>query len=180
MFDPETDGALRAQILTYHLAELMTDRERATLLGLPAGCRIRERAKILAPEKLVLGTNVWIGEGALLDAQGGLWIGDHTQIGLNVLVWTHTSHVQAVRGKTGSPTKEDIRYLATRIGKNCFIGGPSVVAPGVTIGDGAVIAPLTFVDRDVAAGEVVSSHGQLRRLSERLEKLEQLLAEKQP
>jgi acetyltransferase-like isoleucine patch superfamily enzyme len=170
MLDPNTDPGLRNQILTYLLSEVLTDRERARLLGLPEGCRIRERAKILAPERLTMGTNVWIGEGAVLDAQGGLTIGDNTQIGLNVMIWTHTSHMQALTGKTGSLSKEGIEYLPTKIGKNCFIAGPSVIGAGVTIGDGVTISPLAMVDSDVAAGEVVSPHLAARRETKRLEK----------
>jgi carbonic anhydrase/acetyltransferase-like protein (isoleucine patch superfamily) len=170
------DMALRAQILQYHATDLMTDRERAIFLGLPEGCRIRERAKILAPEKLVLGRNVWIGEGAVLDAQGGLTIGDSSQIGLGVMVWSHSSHLQAIRGET-TVGRDSIVYKETRIGKNCFIAGPSVIAAGVTIGDGAIISPLTFVDRDVAPGEQVSAPRSLKKLERRLDALERKLAE---
>lgn len=169
------DLDLRAQVLRYHAAELMTDRERAKFLGLPEGCRIRERAKILAPEKLTLGRNVWIGEGAVLDAQGGLTIGDSSQIGLGVMIWSHSSHQQAARGETGQ-SRDSIVYKETRIGRNCFIAGPSVVAAGVTIGDGAVISPLTFVDRDVAPGETVSAPRSLKKLEKRIESLERRVA----
>lgn len=95
-FDDEDEHlrTIRRQILTYRATELMNDRERAAWLGLPNGCRIRENAKIIAPENLTLGEHVWIGEGAILDAQGGLAIGDHTQMGLNVMVWSHSSHRQ--------------------------------------------------------------------------------------
>lgn len=175
MLDPTTDMALRRQILTYHLSDVLTDVERGRLLGLPEGCRIRERAKILCPEKLKMGKNIWIGEGAILDAQGGLTIGDNTQIGLNVMVWSHTSHTQALEGKTGSPTKEGINYKETRIGSNCFIAGPSVIGPGVTIGDRVIISPLTFVDRDVADGEVVSGPRELKKLGQKVERMEKLL-----
>ena len=148
---------------------------RAAFLGLPEGCRIRERAKILAPEKLVLGKNVWIGEGAVLDAQGGLTIGDSSQIGLGVMIWSHSSHLQAIRGET-TTSRDSIVYKETRIGRNCFIGGPSVIAAGVTIGDGAMISPLTFVDRDVADGERVSGPRSLKKLEKRLDALERRLA----
>ena len=169
------DRALRAQIARYHATELMTDRERAAFLGLPEGCRIRERAKILAPEKLTMGRNVWIGEGAVLDAQGGLSIGDASQIGHGVMIWSHSSHLQAARGETGT-SRDGIIYKETRIGRNCFIAGPSVIAAGVTIGDGAVISPLTFVDRDVAAGETVSTPRSVKKLEKRLEILERRIA----
>jgi acetyltransferase-like isoleucine patch superfamily enzyme len=179
MLDPKTPPALRQQILTYHLAELMTDLERAKLLGLPEMCRIRERAKILCQEKLKMGRNVWVGEGAILDAQGGLTIGDNTQIGLNVMIWTHSSHKQAVAGKTSSPTKEGIQYAETKIGSNCFIAGPSVIGMGVTIGDGVIIGPLTFVDKNVADGEVVSTPRDFKKLVKKVEQLEQAVVKLQ-
>ncbi len=76
MLDKNTDPALRDQILKYQMSQVMTDRERAALLGLPEGCRIRENAKIICPENLKCGKDVWIGEGAIIDASGGLEIGD--------------------------------------------------------------------------------------------------------
>lgn len=175
MFDENTPRSLREQILLQHMSDVLSDTERARLMGLPEGCRIRERAKILCPEKLQLGKNVWIGEGAMLDAQGGLSIGDNTQIGLNAMIWSHTSHLQAISGKTSSPSKEGISYLPTRIGRNCFIGGPSVIAPGVTIGDEVIISPLTFVDHDVADGEVVSQHLDMKQLTQKVKRLEETM-----
>lgn len=40
-------------------------------------------------------------------------------------------------------------YLDTRIGVGAIIGVRSIVMPGVTIGDGAVVAPGAIVTRDV-------------------------------
>jgi acetyltransferase-like isoleucine patch superfamily enzyme len=174
LIDKDTDPALRDQILLYHISDVLTDRERARLLNLPEGCRIRERAKILAPEKLKCGRHVWIGEGAVLDAQGGLTIGDFTQIGLNVMIWSHTSHRQALLSKT-TISKEGITYKETKIGKNCFIAGPSVIAPGVNIGDRVIISPLSFVDRDLPDDVVYSGNRDIRQLENRVKELEEAL-----
>ena len=176
IFDEPGDEALRRQILTYHMSDVLTDRERARFLNLPPGCRIREGAKILAPDNLRCGQNVWIGEGAILDAQGGLEIGDNTQVGLCVMIWSHTSHKQAISGNTGSTARDGIEFKPTKIGKNVFIGGPSVVSPGVTIGNGVIISPLTFVSRNVPANTVVSPHRELRTLQHRIDRLERTLA----
>lgn len=162
---------LRSQILARFAGELMSDVERARLFGLPASCRIRERAKILAPEKFRCGENLWIGEGAVLDAQGGLEIGDHTQIGLGVMIWTHSSHKQALAGETGV-TREHIEYKPTRIGSRVFIAGPSVVLAGVTIGDGAMIQPLSLVNRDVPPGGVYGASREIRGMQKRIDLLE--------
>ena len=168
-FFPEQESEdlehIRSEILRYRSTFLMNDRERARFLGLPAGCRIRENAKILNPDRFTCGTDVWIGEGAILDAQGGLEIGDNTQIGLSVMVWSHTTHLQALAGETGK-NKDLIAYTPTRIGSNTFIGGPSVIGPGVTIGDGVIISPLSFVERDLPDGAVYSNN-RFRRHTER-------------
>ena len=150
----------------------MNDRERAAWLGLPNGCRMRENAKIVALEKLQLGEFVWIGEGAVLDAQGGLSIGDYTQIGLNVMVWSHSSHRQARRGETGK-SRDSIVYTPTTIGRRCFIAGPSVIGPGVTIGDEVVISPMSFVDYDVPSGSVIGGNRPVRDLEKRIAELEE-------
>ena len=175
-FDTETDPVLRSQILERFAAELMTDVERARLFGLPEGCRIRERTKILAPEKLRCGKHLWIGEGAVLDAQGGLEIGDYTQIGGGVLIWTHSSHKQASLGETGH-TREHVEYKPTRIGSRVFIAGPSVVLPGITIGDGAVIQPLSLVSRDIRPSEAYGTALEMRLMLRRIEALEAKLTQ---
>ena len=145
---------LRRDILTRHAAQLMTDDERAALFGLPAGCRIRENAKIICPEKLVCGEHIWIGEGAVLDASGGLTIGEHTSIGLGVMIWTHSSRLANMALANDRPG-DFIERKPTRIGKGCFIAGPAVILHGVTIGDFVTVAPMTVVSKDVPDWSVV-------------------------
>ncbi|WP_438727174.1 acyltransferase [Parasphingorhabdus sp. DH2-15] len=49
-------------------------------------------------------------------------------------------------------------YLHTSIGKNCFIGGQSIVLPGVTIGDGCIIGAGAVVTKDVPAACAVAGN----------------------
>jgi UDP-3-O-[3-hydroxymyristoyl] glucosamine N-acyltransferase len=174
LFEDESDDLrhIRAEILRYRTSQLMNDRERAVFLGLHETTRIRENAKILCPERFTCGHHVWIGEGAILDAQGGLEIGDYTQIGLYVMVWSHSTHKQALAAETGM-SKGKIDYKTTRIGRRCFIAGHSVIAAGVTIGDGVIVAPMSFVDRDLADGEVFSGNHRMRALEREIETLKQ-------
>lgn len=153
--DSERSSRLRPDIIRRLLGLAMTDDERASDLGLPDGCRVRESAKIIMPEQLQCGEHVWIGENAIVDASGGLSIGDHTTIATGVYVWTHTSVLSSLMGNN-QPGNPYIRREPTHIGARCFIGGPSVIYPGVRLGDGVVVLPMSVVTEDVPANTMVA------------------------
>jgi acetyltransferase-like isoleucine patch superfamily enzyme len=161
LFDLETNAELREQILKYFMSSVMTDSERAKLFNLPKNCRIREGAKIISPENLIIGENVWIGENAILDASGGLEIGENTQIGLGVYIWSHDSYKSAIMGLNTKKDKKGIIHKKTQIGNNCFIGGPSVIMPGVTIGDKCVIAPMSVVYNDIPSKTIYKPYSDI-------------------
>jgi acetyltransferase-like isoleucine patch superfamily enzyme len=175
-FSADTPAELRAQILTYQATAGMSDVERAAFLGLPPGCRIREHAKIISPENLTIGESCWIGEGAILDASGGLTIGSHTSIGLSVFVWTHDSHQLNVRGTNSRTQRHRIRRKPTSIGSNCFIAGPSVIMPGVKIGDKCLISPMSVVTEDLPDRTIFNPQEHAARGEKRLAQLEQRIA----
>ena len=49
-------------------------------------------------------------------------------------------------------------YLHTRIGRNCFIGGSSLVLPGVAIGDNCVVGAGSVVTKSVPAKSLVGGN----------------------
>lgn len=153
----ERQKILRKSILQRLVGLAMTDDERAILMNLPKGCRIRENAKIISPENLVCGENVWIGEGAILDASGGLEIGSHTSIGLSVFLWSHSSYLTnlAMENYSGSQL---IERKKTKIGSGCFIAGPSTILHGVTIGDKCIILPMSVVNKDIPSYSMVAGN----------------------
>jgi acetyltransferase-like isoleucine patch superfamily enzyme len=155
--DDERSNRLRPAILNDFVGGLLNDVERARHLGLPETTRIRERTKIVSPENLVMGEHCWIGENTVLDASGGLEIGDHTSIGLNCLVFTHSSWLANMMLEN-HPGSDLIERKPVKIGKGCFIGGNSVIMMGVTIGDCATISPLSVVTKDVPAYSLVSGN----------------------
>jgi acetyltransferase-like isoleucine patch superfamily enzyme len=142
------NNSLRGDVLRRLVGEFLTDDERAAFFGLPEGCRIREGAKIISPEKLNIGEYCWIGENAILDASGGLDIGSHTSIGLSVFVWSHSSHMTNLLMKN-EISSDLIQRKKTTIGCGVFIGGPSVIMPGVTIGDQVIIRPFSTISGDI-------------------------------
>ena len=49
-------------------------------------------------------------------------------------------------------------YLHTRIGKDCFIGGRSLILPGITIGNGCIVGAGSVVTRDVPDRTIVAGN----------------------
>lgn len=146
----EKNEFLRENVIFRQFTDkLLTDSERAAYYGLPEGCRMRENAKIICPEKLKCGKYVYIGENVILDASGGLEVGTHTTFAAGVFIWTHTSH-KANIAMANYPSSGMIMRKPTKIGSGVFIGGPSVVVSGASIGDRTVVLPMSCVTGDIA------------------------------
>ncbi len=74
----------------------------------------------------------------------GIHVGAHSYIAFDVAVLSH----DMTRGL----------YLDTHIGKNCFIGGRSVIMPGVKIEDNCIIGAGSVVTKDVSAGSIAAGN----------------------
>jgi acetyltransferase-like isoleucine patch superfamily enzyme len=157
-FDSNRNNAIRHSICKDIAARVLTDDERASFYGLPSGCSMREGAKIIAIENLQIGEHCWIGENAILDASGGLSIGSHCSIGLSVFIWSHSSHLSSLTMQNQIGNKL-IDRKSTTIGDGCFIAGPSVVQPGVHIGNKVLVKPFSTIDSDIPDRSIVSQNG---------------------
>lgn len=49
-------------------------------------------------------------------------------------------------------------YLHTRIGRNCFIGGRSMILPGIEIGDGCIVGAGAVVTKSIPPGCIVAGN----------------------
>jgi acetyltransferase-like isoleucine patch superfamily enzyme len=116
--------------------------------------RISSGATIMSPERLSIGDHVWVWHYSILDATEGLSIGEGTQVGAWVGIFTHGSE-NSIRllGKkfVDIPNRERPGYTrgSVSIGPYTFIGAGSVVLPGVKIGKGCLVAAMSLVTRDV-------------------------------
>lgn len=105
------------------------------------GIAVNHGIQIRVPRRIVLGDDVFLAEDVILDGRGGLRIGSHTSINSRAQIWTAQHDWQA----------PDFAYVqaTTTIGAWCWISANVIVLPGVTIGEGAVIAAGSVVTKDV-------------------------------
>jgi len=122
--------------------ELLDRWERAKFLGFGEGTRIYDSCYIFGDVKVGLGC--FVGQFCILDASGGLEIGDHCGIGAGTQIMTHDGVDWCLSG--GSIPME---HSAVKIGECCYIGPQCVINRGVTIGDHSVIGAHSFVNRDI-------------------------------
>lgn len=97
---------------------------------------------------ITVGKNVFINAGCCFQDQGGIEVGDNTLIGHQVVIATiNHDFLPENRG--------NMTLSSVKIGKNVWIGAHATVLPGVTIGDGAIIAAGAVVTKDVPENTVV-------------------------
>ena len=88
-----------------------------------------------------IGDNVIINHFCYLDGRSYLNIGNNVDFGPGVVIWT-VDH-------DPSCPYHSIRCKPVNIKDNAMIGSYSIILPGVTIGEGAVIATGSVVVKDV-------------------------------
>jgi len=111
--------------------------------------RLRMPVVIYEPEKLVLGNKVDIGEFTVIRANGGVTIGDRVLIAAGAVI---TSREHSIDLPRWSVTQD----AAVTIADDVWIGAGAIVLPGVSIGQGSVVAAGAVVTGDVAAFTVVA------------------------
>lgn len=107
----------------------------------------------IAPGRnLVVGDDVDFALDVLITSSGGVEIGDRTLIGYRVQILSANHSIP----KGSEKIFEAGHDLAkVTIGKDVWIGGNSMILPGVTIGDGAVVAGGSVVNKDVPPYTIV-------------------------
>jgi len=128
------------------IGDLLTERsENASIYGFGEGTTMYDNVLVIGNVKV--GRNCWIGPNVTLDGTGGLEIGDWVCIDSGVQIYTHDSSQRFVNLGKGTDPRSP-----TKIGSGVFIGPQTVIAMGVTIGDGVKIGAMSFVNKDVPSG----------------------------
>lgn len=102
--------------------------------------------KLSPGTNLILGNHVDLAWGVLITTGGGVEVGDRTLIGYNTQIFS-ANHLIPPRPQpifSSGHVKEKVI-----IGKDVWIGAGCIILPGVTIGDGAVVAAGSVVTKNV-------------------------------
>ena len=180
LFDRPDDGD--------RLMEVFEAFERGAELG--EGVRLGLEARLLTPEgerrvrigansvirgvircegagRCEIGSEVYVGDGAIVSAWTSVAIGDGTLIAHGAQVFDNDTHpVDATERrahfrsilKLGPRREFAIGARPVRIGKDCWLGFGAAVMKGVSLGDEAIVAAGAIVTSDVRARTIVAGN----------------------
>ena len=95
--------------------------------------------------------NVFINSGCKFQDQGGIYIGESSLIGHNVVLATLNHDMDPYK-------RGDLHPKPIHIGKRVWIGSGAVVLPGITIGDNSVVGAGSIVTKDVPPNAIVAGN----------------------
>jgi putative colanic acid biosynthesis acetyltransferase WcaF len=114
-----------------------------------SGVIFRPRTRVKFPWKLHVGSNSWIGEGVWFHNQDQIYVGHDVVISQDTFL------------TTGSHAHRRDMALITRpivISPGAWIASRCVVLGGASIGQSALVAPLSVVKGEVPENTVVAGH----------------------
>lgn len=131
-----------------------TPAQRVEIMSRITGREVPASFRVFPPFTTDCGKNIRLGERVFLNSgcrfqdQGGITIGDDALIGHNAVIATLNHDLDPAMRATTVPKP-------VVIGDSVWIGANATVLPGVTIGDGAVVAAGAVVTQDVPPRTIV-------------------------
>ena len=105
-----------------------------------SGSVVNAQLIAIRPHMVEIGKNVYIMNGALMMAAGGIIIDDDVKIAANVHLLTNNHDLN---------DRPVITCKPIHICRNVWIGAGSTILPGVTIGENSVVGAASVVTKDV-------------------------------
>ena len=98
-----------------------------------------------------LEKNVFINSGCRFQDQGGIYIGENSLIGHNVILATLNHNVDPYN-------RADLYPKPIHIGKRVWVGSGSIVLPGITIGDNSIVGAGSVVTKDIPPNTIYAGN----------------------
>ncbi len=134
---------------TAKLRELITD----LLGGTGKNCTVCQPFQVDYGSNIFVGDNFFANYNCMILDVGRVTIGDNVMLAPNVAIYTagHPVHHEA--------RNSHYEYgIPVTIGSNVWVGGNSVILPGVTVGDNTVIGAGSVVTKDIPSGVIAAGN----------------------
>lgn len=118
--------------------------------------RVDARCRLEGGQGLTLGERVHVGCGSALNVGGGeLVFGAHSGCSVNVVIATGQPDL-SYRLISAAEEPDDCHVIKQRTVIGCYVVlfAGAIITPGVTIGDGAIVAAGAVVTCDIPPGEI--------------------------
>lgn len=141
-----------------HLPSRFGNAPRSRYLARSAGAFgdgsiVGRGSRVLNPSGLCVGSGVVVARDVVLDARGGLELGDEALIGFESVLLTHTHRSDEV----GVAIQDQGMFSAPiNIGDRAWLGMRVLVLPGVEIGADAIVASGAVVTKSIPARAIAA------------------------
>ena len=93
--------------------------------------------------RIKIGSNTFVNRGCFFDALGEIEIGANCSLAMGVMICTSTHSLGDQVKRAGALNAKNVH-----IGNGCWIGARATILPGVSVGDGCIIAAGSVVEND--------------------------------
>ena len=134
--------------------EFHTPDEIQELFAKLTNSELNETLNVIPPFNTDFGKNIHIGQrvfinsGCKMQDQGGIYIGNDVLIGHNACLLTLNHEMEP-------ENRADMHPKPIHIEDKAWLGSNVTVLPGVTIGEGAIVAAGAVVTKDVESNTIV-------------------------
>lgn len=164
LYDGSKDGLAEERRTTWILLQKYNNYDISDLNGLDKLAKeilgsSKTKLIIKPPFYCDYGYNIFVGENffanynlTILDT-APIYIGDNVKIGPNVSIFAAGHPIDPIIRNTGIEFGQKIH-----IGSNVWIGGNTVINPGISIGDNTVIGSGSVVTKDIPSSVVAAGN----------------------
>jgi acetyltransferase-like isoleucine patch superfamily enzyme len=153
------------------VSERPTDGQRFAFRACGVDVTIYEFVRILAPERISVGSHVIVDDFVFIDGGEGTEIGSHVHVasfvsitgggrlvlgdfcgiasGSRVVTGSDVFDGSGLTGPTIPSAYRAVERSSITIGRHAVLGSNVVVHPGVSVGDGAIVGSGAVVTRDL-------------------------------
>lgn len=126
----------------------MLTKETLSLITMEEGAYIDPSCTVVDPQRLILRKGAFVGPEGLIDAGGGVEIGEAVRISYRCTIISLTHFITRSVWRRGV---DGDRHRPVLIERGCWVGANVTIYPGVTVREGCVINAGSVVAKSTEA-----------------------------